>query len=221
MTIRNLISLIRSSVKEYSDDTLYSDEFLYNLFTTLKIETLSAMMQDKKFKDSVKHDFNFQEFCIKLLYATEHDCDCVPLGCKALKSEFTIPEYLVDSLKVSTLSDKTVSYIDSADYKYIIHHPIKSTALHYTVTNNKLIVYGSTSLKVVKLKAIWADPTDIIDAQYCSDTSDCITNPLDMKVGVTRNFINRVIYTMIESFKTFKNFRKDIINDTQTEIIYP
>jgi len=112
MKLKNHIGMVRTILKEYSDDTIYTDEFLANLLNSARASIYEERLKAKK----IMSRFNFNSFCIKLCLDTFFDCSCVPesVQCQVLKSDIEIPRVILDNrkdlLKVYTLTGIEIPY---------------------------------------------------------------------------------------------------------------
>ena len=72
-TIRDVTSTLRTLIKQHTDDSHYSDEFLYHLMTNAR----SLLIERDYNKNKKLSSWNQQTYCVKLEKTKAHDCDCV------------------------------------------------------------------------------------------------------------------------------------------------
>jgi len=153
MTLDSHISTIRTLIKEFTDDTLYTDEFLANLLVSCR-NAVYDIEPIKKMRPLSR--FSYTSFCIKLVVDTFHDCGCVPktLGCKVLKSEITLPKVLLDikgnmMLNIYTINGDRIDYKKFQDRRLLIGHPVTNRIMSYDIVNRQLVLFGNLNLKNV------------------------------------------------------------------------
>lgn len=220
MTVRQVISLLRSRVKEYSDDTLYTDEMLYDTLVSVRALLLHRE-QNKRSNEVFTNPFFRQAFCLELEKGLSHDCDCVKHGCTVLKSKYKLPTALAGMVVVRTLGGNTIDIVDINRQKFISRHPMFSLKPTASIVNNKLIIWNNLLYKAVVVEAIWEDPTDWIGIQLCdgeNGPSDCYDDPLDMDFGITASYTTQLIQMALESVLQSYKIQSDLNNDSNPDI---
>jgi len=99
MIVASHISAIRTMIKEFTDDTLYTDEFLANTLVSAR----NAIYNEELIKKGRNMSrFSYLSFCTPLVLDTFQDCKCVPsnLGCKVVKTKFEMPKVLIENILV-------------------------------------------------------------------------------------------------------------------------
>jgi hypothetical protein len=189
LTVKNEISSLRNGLRQITDDSDIRDSFIYAIWKKMRAEVLKT----GKFKT-----FNLDRFCIKLEVAKSHNCDCVDVGCDVLKTEYEIPEFLQTpynkGLKVRTLGGKLIG--QTTDEKILTEKTdvILNGKARYSINSRKIVIWRNLSWKAIELEAVWADPLDWVDRQYCSEDEPCYSAE-DISAGVTEDQ-SSIIYKM-------------------------
>ena len=166
-TVSQIIYKVRTLIKQHTDDSPYTDEFLYSL---IKQET-SVVMNQKAKKFYKISDWNYRCFCVELELVNSHDCSCVPIGCQVLRTKYKIPKPIVARnrplLYLKTLGEKRIdiqpqNYIEMNKYD-----PIKSKAIQATVYNDYILVWNDTQLPLIVVCSVPEDITLWSDIQAC------------------------------------------------------
>ena len=160
-TIPEHIYKLRTFIKQHSDDTIYSDEFLYSLLRDSRNTLLER--ENKKFtKDS---EFHKQTICMPLEIDTYNDCECLPfeVKCKVLKSKYKLPKVLTgrnkELLRILTFDGSSqIPFVLSTDLKNLKYTKTKKKGIKYGITNSYLVVFNTLQLKGILIEGIFEDP---------------------------------------------------------------
>lgn len=176
-TINEHISAIRILIKEQSDDSLYTDQFLYHLLTGA---TASIHRRNIE-KDRKISPWNLPSYCISLERAKSHDCSCVPVGCDVLRSKDKIPTPLNSDngpvIKVYTMDHQEIYRVTESEQKANNLHPIKKGRLSYSVVNGRIVIWNGNPEHLIPrsviVKGLFNDVTKWADIQACGDDGSC------------------------------------------------
>lgn len=174
-TIPEHIYKLRTFIKQHSDDSIYSDEFLYSLLKDARNTLLER--DSKKFtKDS---EFHKQTICMPLIIDTYHDCECLPheVKCKILKSKFALPKVITgrnkEMMRVLTVDGyNQIPFILSTDLKNLKYTRTKAKGNKYGITNNYLVIFNNLQLKVVLIEGIFEDPLELTKITFCNNDGE-------------------------------------------------
>jgi hypothetical protein len=220
-TIAEHTGTIRTLIKNHTDDSYYTDEFLYKL-----LKDSRAMILEREAKKFYKFsDFSYLSICMPLILDTYHDCDCLPIdiGCKVLKSRFNLPRVLQgrnrDLIKIKTIDGEEIGYVpDSSSIKKLKYSRTQKNKIKYTIVNNHLVIFNNTSLKAVIVELVPEDPLDLSNITLCNeDGEDIGPTCFDYR---TENFpIKQALHMpMYEELLKFLNLPlsipEDLTNDT-------
>jgi len=228
MLLDSHISTLRTTLKEFTDDTVFTNEFLADILVSARNNIYETEFIQKKRKFS---RFSYFNFCIKLEEDTFHDCSCVPdnLGCKILKSVIDIPKCLIDKngnllLNVYTINGDRIDYKPFQERRLLRSHPVTSKVLSYDIINNKLFIFGSLKLKIVIIEAVWEDPFSLYNVPKCDNTGNILSNncwnPLEDDFPFERNFDLQLYITALKllGIKTIEDNSENGQNNTNQSI---
>ena len=162
-TVEQHIASIRTLIKQTSDDTKYSDEFLFKEFLEQRAILLTQKLND--FKYMSKH--NYRPFYMPLEKDEVLDIPQVPEGlmCRHRKSMFKVPRSISskvrDTLKVMTIEGQELDTGDAIAAKLAAHSYTRANRPMWDIVGDYLIIYNKLDLPGVIVDAIWVDPTDI------------------------------------------------------------
>jgi hypothetical protein len=222
MTIAQHISLVKSLLRSYTDDTNYTDEFIYALLNSYRAQVLKEYFKNNT---NISH-FNWQLVCVSLVKSTIHDdCPCAPEDdCKILRTAIKIPVPITVSsipmLKVRTFNGQTIPFLslEKAINKHLYKH-LKNKIV-YSISNGYLFIFGTNSLKAIIIDGVFEDPTELSDITMCDEgggsTSVVCFNiltadyPLDL-------FLEPLVRKLIlDDLTKSLSIPKDVVNDTQS-----
>lgn len=175
-TIGEAIDYVRHEIKETSDDSHYTDQFIYETLLKHRNVLLHNYLVKQK---SNNNELLWQGFCMPLCVSTWHDCDdCVPnLGCAILKSKYPLPNYLYTSdrsfIEVTNLTG-SVTYPKTSPNigKYRAYRRTQNTEEYYSIKNNYLFfVNNKNNIRVVVyIRMILEDPTQLTLYPICDES---------------------------------------------------
>ena len=181
MTISEHIDTLKMLIKQTSDDTHYTDEFLYKLLLDARALLIYQQLQ-KKVRIS---QFNYQTFCIQLTPATYHDCGtCIPdVGCRILKGTQKLPKPLKnkykDFMRILTITgDAELIAGTGISSRLLKFSNTMKNQWMYEIVNEKPIVWGVSGLEYILVQAILEDPSDALE--LCTQSGEqCFTPETD------------------------------------------
>lgn len=156
--------------------------------------------------------------CVPLEETTAHDCGCIPVaGCFYYKTKCTLPESITkDTMLISdvTTLDGTTrfSQIQWNAIYYSQHDKFTAKNPKYFVRNNTLyLVNVPNKLKVVSIRGLFSDLTEISEDCYLCDREEEACIPmLDREFPVDRKYFNRIC-----QLTRFELFGDQGVNDKQ------
>jgi len=207
-----------------SDDSRYSDRQIYFLLRYLRAE----LFKQKLDKYNYVSPFNYQTIpCIPLELVTEDEgCECYSTDCVVLRTVSEIPRPIVNRkqmfLKVWTQGGVSIDPASSDDVKYAKYSKIKKNLLSYEVINNRIYVKGTTTLKALKIRALFADPLAVNIPGACGDGEsvcfDPYTDEFPLDLEMTRA-MNKLSYE--ELVDIMAKMPEDVDNDSLDTTIQP
>lgn len=203
----------RKIISEYSDDSNYTDEFLWNIFKLGRDEIIA-----QKYKRN--NPQNYVTICIKLEKALSHECGCITRGCEVRKSA-KLPRYITNrfggTLSVYDLDYTQGYYTQEQNYRELQLDDVYKEAPLYSIINQQIILWNK-DYEVIQIKAIWEDITDLVDIQYCNNLDSegntiCI-DVYNTDIGLDQEFVRAAL---LKSLDLLFN-SKQIIDDTTSDI---
>lgn len=202
-TVQAHIDHVREMMKKYSDDTYMdlSDSYIYKLL----VDARSVLLYRRLNKGRSTSHLNKIPICIPLEKTKYFDCTCIPKGldCYVLRSKFKIPNMF-------TIGDKPIMEVMSIDgtTHFGQINPMRRkletgasripSRIGYQLFDGYLYIFGTLSLPLVIVNALWVDPTDL------GEITDCVGPNGEICFDLfTSNFplepdLNRPMYDMVE-----------------------
>jgi len=176
MKISKAISVLRNTIREYSDDSTFSDEYLYTVMTIFRNKYMSQRF--RKFYNI--SDTYKTTFCTPTEVAFSHDCDCVNIGCKVIKSKYPIPSTLEgrnrDLIKVYTLDYQEIHPVTPDEQKTNMLDEVKAGQPTYSFLNRHIVLWNvydpnKKPLKGILVEGVWEDETEWDGITLCDEQS--------------------------------------------------
>lgn len=179
MTIPEHIGIIRNLIKEWSDDTEITDEAIYHYL---------LLKRNKYMSQRFRKYYNISEelisnYCMELEEGLSHDCDCVKVGCKVLKTVHKIPATLSgrnrDLIKVYDMQLNEIGRVTPEEQKTNQLDDIKSDSVKYSLINQKIIIWNTLDMKAIIVSGVWEDETEFDGITLCEEEGEETTNDID------------------------------------------
>lgn len=228
MILDSHISILRTMLKEFTDDSLYTNEFLSELLVSTRNSIYEVEYIAKKRNFS---RFSYNSFCVKLEKTKFHDCDCVPttLGCQVLKSEIELPKVLLNSkgnllLNVYNINGNQIDYKSFQERRRLSKHPIANKVLSYDIVDEKLVLFGSLDMVVIIVEAVWEDPFQLFNIPNCDASGNVIggncwdptTMEFPMEGGMSAIVYAAIVKTLLN--RTVEDENENGKNDTNRSV---
>lgn len=228
-SISSHIDAIREIVRETSDDSNYSDEFIYKLIIDSRATILSQDLSKYKY---ISQD-NFQRFCMPMESAKNSDCkDCLPIEItcagieKIWRSKYTLPLVITGRdramLKIYNV-DFTKAYPTSSVQQRLLqqYSKINPNGASYEMVNNRIFLFNIDSL-TVQVSGIFHDPSELSDIKVCNtegvEGGENCFNPDDDFFPLDPTLNDRVYQLVLEKMGFSKNIPDDITNDSKSSL---
>lgn len=222
MESRSIVSVIdrtRETIRQTSDDSVYSDMYLYHLI----LDERNLLIERELNKRKMRSLFNMKTVCMPLVLSKDIPCDCVPeeLGCYVLKSKYLIPKPLSslysDMISVTSLDgSKQYSFKSTFSGKYNKYSRQGKAPAYYTIYNNYLYMIGipHNNLKAVLVNIIPEDPTELDNISLCDeDGNDLGETCFDPTID-SLNIDGHLITTLIDLVLKKLGISLQLIEDT-------
>lgn len=178
MTINQHISNIRELIKQHTtDDSTYSDEFLYNLFN---------LTVNKLRENHYKDDWSWETYCIPTCIAKDTVCGCITnASCLIIKSKFKVPKPYRNKynafFKLYTLDWQRLTRIQPSELRAMMTQDVLKEELLYSIINDYIYIWTGnpkTHLpKALQVSIISEDPLAWADVNTCNNDGDEIDSP--------------------------------------------
>ena len=218
------IYAVRGLIKEHSDDSNFTDSFIYQFLISARAE----IIRQKANKNHYQSRFNFQTACVPLDCSSYEDCDdCLPdMGCKLRKSRIKIPVPVSsrskDLFNVRTFSGQKLTMLSPEDFDSSKESIFLKDRPSYWISNQYLIVWQPITLKAVIIDAIFSDPTDLANVYICDEdgsTSDeACYNPLKDEFPMDADIWEEVYTRAFNKLTNSQRVPDDKLNNAETEL---
>lgn len=221
MTIGEIVSLIRGRIRQYQDDTIFTDQLLWQNFLVERSEII-ANYRVRRF--NYINDHSYQTVCIKLEKANSHDCSCIEKGCKVMKSVFKLPRYFTGRntplLRIYTIGYNQIPQILEFEYESIYQKDdIFKDKPMYSIVNGKILLYNA-DFEVLLVRALWYDVTELSDIQYCKGNGgvvDCI-DVFSIDASIDEDLLSMTLDKVIERLQLPLTIQQDESSDNNETI---
>lgn len=226
-SINNTISMLRRYINQTSDDSNYSDGFLYDILLSVRNEILpKELSKDKHIGLNL-----WKYICIKVCPDNFIPCDCIPANVgeyTVLKSKERIPNYLT-TREHRYIQLKTIDNSLQIPYKTVA----QGMTFKYKKSNNKVwftIIDGyiyvlnhpTNNIKVLMLNVILEDPRDVILMSYCdTNGNDLEGNCYDSNsdtFSIPLGIENVVMKMVLQQLGISLQLPEDASNNTESSI---
>jgi len=225
MTVKEIISYMRGMIKEH-DSSLgsFTDKYLWETFSIAKADVM-ANFRLRRF--NYKNPQNYKGFCMELEKGLSHECNCITYGCEVLVTKYELPKFFsgrnTPSLKLYTLGNKQIDIVTENEVQDVLsYNKIYKDKIVASIINNKIVVWNTLDLKVIRVVGLWEDITKIGPIQYCSDTDSSQPNCIDVyntDIGVDKDLVFTIVRERVLPLldPTLK-LQEDLTNDSNPEI---
>jgi len=183
-TVQAHIDYLRGLIRQISDDSVFSDKYLYKTLSDARSKILKQRV-NSGYKPTA---WSYNTICVPFEKAEFHDCDCIETGCKVMKSVIEIPEPVaIKDRALITLTDLSGANVignrSSRRVKASKYSPISKGKVFWDIVNRKIVVFNDLETEIYLVKAIFAEPYDLNDIpKYnlfgeCEDDSVKCFNP--------------------------------------------
>jgi hypothetical protein len=225
-TIHHTIAMLRGFIKQSSDDSEYSDSYLYDILLSVRNDLLSKELgKDKPIGISL-----WKIICIEICPSDFIPCDCINTtqGYTVLKSKEKIPNYLV-TRDYRYIQLRTIDNGLSIPYKT----PMQGRASKYKKAKNKMwftiidgylyvVNHPTNKLKLLMLNIILEDPRDGLYMSYCDNNGiatggNCYNSTKDT-FSIPPQLENPIMMTVLKQLGMTLQLPDDNSNNTQSSL---
>lgn len=197
------IDNIRMMIRQTSDDSEFTDLFLYKQL----VDSRALVLTHELNKGRYVSEFNLQTFCMPFEPSTYHDCSCVSNSkCLVLKSQYELP-YVLHTEYKSILTVSDLSGIKITDRGSIAlsrlyqHTKTMGNQPFYDVVNSRVVVVNENlGKKVFLLEGLFYDPVSLSKIKVTNVDGTCQDS--SCYVLATSRFpmdpeLNETVYKMV------------------------
>ena len=175
-----VIDGLREMIRQTTDDSVFSDEFLFFNLNNARIMVMRQYINDGK----PISPWLYQRFCIKLCPSTFIECNCKPFkfGCTVWRSEKPLPKPLTTNTgyiaEFSELFGEQLYPLTENESRYVQFR--RWTNKQYYMIGDVggekhlFVMSEKQPAKYIKINAVLEDPTE---AQYASCTEEECPDP--------------------------------------------
>lgn len=227
-TIQSHIDYIRQFIKQTSDDSDYSDQFLYKCL----VDKRATVIQQQYSKKKRLSDWNKQTFCVPLEIDGYADCQCLPnIGCKVLRSTTDIPNPIstkyTDIFEVMDISGNVKYYPSNKQKERAYKHSkTRFNKLGYEIYNSKLVIFIkdkqlANPSKTVLVRGIFEDPSELSEINICDQFSGTPTtgvcfDPKTDKFPLDASFNDQLYTLVLQKLGISMQFIEDRTNNAES-----
>jgi hypothetical protein len=225
-TIKAHIDDLREQLRQTSDDTIWSDKYLYKKLLDARVVLIKREID----KHRLVSEFNYITMCLSVEPGVPLDCGCKDLQCKVLVSTQELPKPLQGKyslfLEVFDGSYNQLPYGNSITSKYFKYYATLQDKKSWAIINNKLVVYNADLRnKTFIVKIVPEDPVELATYSF-TNTCGCDVPPVESTPcfdPATSEFpidawLNIPMYEMVKEQLLGKLLKEDLSNDAQSSI---
>lgn len=220
LSIKGIVDLAREALREISDDSVYSDKYLWRIILEARAELLDQIKkQNKGFSPWL-----YQRFCIKLCPSTFIECGCAPFGfeCTVYRSVKPLPQPIGNDdliLNISELFGDHINRITERQLRTLKNRKYKPPYYYYIgdVQGEKYLFILSESVnippKYIKAEGIFEDPSDVLEYACADDECPSLSGT---GFPFTLSKESALIKMVMESVLNSKKLPEDLTNDAKS-----
>jgi hypothetical protein len=182
-TVGHVIDAFREILRQVSDDSVFTDEFLYYILSVARAAIIKNTLDGNKDLSP----WLYQRFCVKLCPSTFIECNCQPFdfACTVYRSEKPIPKPIWDTqssvINVSELWGDSILPVRETANRVAKYKKYKHP-MYYIIGDNNgekylYVISNKVPPRYIKIEGVFEDPS-LIDQIACKD-EEC-PNPLGM-----------------------------------------
>lgn len=201
-----------------TDDARVSDRLVEHF---LKVSR-SRLLRQKIDKGHNISELNYATICFPLQSEEYDDCDCLPddVSCQVLKSTCKIPRYLVGS-RVNNLIvefiNGTIVPRGNVTLGNLAQYSISGSFSEpfWTIQNQRLLIFNNDRLPLVLVRAIWEDPSDIVNFCDCTNLDEDVPcyDPREDEFPIDPDLVDPMYRLTMEMLGLLNQYPEDTLNN--------
>ncbi len=220
MKIGDIIGDVRTTIKAHSDDSNFSDEYLYNIIKSYRSLFLKRKYESRKSMSPLV----WQTICLPLERTKYHDCSCIDVGCDILKGVRPVPSVIVGRnkpfIKVQTFDGVSLPYITPDRVKTNKYSNILVDATGYHFQNKKPIIWNNLDLKAILVSGVFEDPAVLAEYALCDSDGNqygaCSYDLLNDEFPIDEDLIPDIRLSVLKEIGVSLQIMEDTSNDSQS-----
>lgn len=225
-SIYAVISRLREKIRQSSDDSVYSDQYLYDIL----LDYRNVLYAQELNKRNRINKWMYKFVCMPLEEVSESPCECLPhiSECKVLKSKYKVPAPLRSILR-------DMFYVLTVDLRNEIPEGDRSrseirrsrrigSTYFYEIVNEYLYIVGypQNRLPAIVIKLIPADPASLSNITLClsdgTTTNQTCYDPLTDTFNIDDKLVGVMIDMAFESITNSAKMPEDRSNDAESVV---
>jgi len=219
ITNEYVIDGLREMIRQISDDSVFTDEFLFYNLNNARIQVMRQYINDKKHISP----WLYQRFCIKLCPSTFVECNCqpFPFACTVWRSENPIPKPLTHNTgyiaEFSELNGELITGITENESRFMQYRKVRRK-MNYIIGDVRgekyLFIFSEVKPpKYIKVNMIAEDPTAV---EYSACTEEECPEPLGNGFPVEPHLLNSIYRITLEMMGLFMAMTDDRSNNSES-----
>lgn len=224
MKLDKLVYDIREALKEYSDDSEFSNRYIEYLISVKRSKYLKQELDKfgSKFNNSIT-----QTFCSPIEKVNANECG-ISLDCDTIyRTSLVIPELLQlttrDALQrvasVNRLS-KPFTIIDRTRAPFAGNSIFNKATKVFLNNDDRLYFIFPEEVNLIEnvsITGVFEDPLELSADRYCNECNAECYDPYEHNYPMTPHLVDLVRLDIIKELSGLENLKEDIKNDSQDE----
>jgi hypothetical protein len=226
-TITATVDKVREMLRQTSDDSVYTDPFIYSLL----LDKRNLLIEREANKRKMRSLFNRKTICMPFIESNTIPCDCIPeeLGCIALRSKYPVPRPVStifgDLIWLYTLDlSDDISFKQTFVGKYNKYSRQGSVPAYAVYYNEYVYIIGwpENKLEAAIIQIIPEDPVEMDQITLCDEEGNelddtCFDPTLDT-FNIDAHLHAFMIELVIKEITGSFNYQEDITNNSSSPI---
>lgn len=224
-TIIATIDKTRETIRQTSDDSEYSDMYLYHML----LDSRNLLIERELNKRKMRSSFNWKTLCMPLIKSNEIPCDCIPedLGCIALRTKYKVPKPISsifsDTIKILSLDGrKEITMKSTLAGKHNKYSRQGKPPVYATYYNEYIYIIGypNNNLPAVLIQLIPEDPVEMDNITLCdekgNELDDTCFDPTKDTFNIDGYLMKAVVESTLATLGKSMQLNEDYTNDNSS-----
>ena len=221
ITIEEVVDAFREYIREISDDSKFTDQYLYYVLNICRTEIVYNYINDNK----EISPWYYQRFCIKLCPSSFMECNCEPfdVGCSVYRSVKPIPKpfrnAINEIMQVSELMGDSILPIRETAKRFEKYRKYRRKFYYmigdYNGEKYLYIISKNKPSQYLKIEGVFEDPSII---PYVSCNEENCFDVVGTGFSIDLHRLNGLFKMAIEHLNISKKLTEDTSNNTDSSI---